>query len=140
MFLPGAVRVGYIDGKIVINPQRHELEKSDINLIVASSLQGVGNYRDNYGGYALKGSHWNTSRWNTSTAMLWMHMHLYITSCKLKKKIVLTQSQMETTLHVYSIHNQCRIYLPSSICQDIAPKVLFIKVKQYFIPQGMIYR
>eukprot|EP00105_Crassostrea_gigas_P011946 XP_011427789.1 PREDICTED: polyribonucleotide nucleotidyltransferase 1, mitochondrial [Crassostrea gigas] len=37
----GAVRVGYIDGKIVINPQRHELEKSDINLIVASSLQGV---------------------------------------------------------------------------------------------------
>lgn len=59
---------------------------------------------------------------------------------QIKKKIVLTYSQMETTLHVYSIHSRCRVYLPSSICQDIAPKVLFIKVKQYFIPQGMIYR
>lgn len=44
---------------------------------------------------------------------------------QIEKKIVLTQSQMETTLHVYSIHNQCRIYLPSSICQDIVLKVLY---------------
>nr|XP_022335129.1 polyribonucleotide nucleotidyltransferase 1, mitochondrial-like [Crassostrea virginica] len=37
----GAVRVGYLDKEFVINPLRHELEKSDINLIVTSSLQGI---------------------------------------------------------------------------------------------------
>lgn len=40
--LSGAVRVGYLDKEFVINPLRHELEKSDINLIVTSSLQGIG--------------------------------------------------------------------------------------------------
>lgn len=76
----------------MINPQRHELEKSDINLIVASSLQGVGNYRDNYGGYALKGSHWNTSH-----AFIYNLLQIY------KKKFVLTYSQMEL-LYMYILY------------------------------------
>ncbi|XP_062588691.1 polyribonucleotide nucleotidyltransferase 1, mitochondrial-like [Saccostrea cucullata] len=37
----GAVRVGYVDDRFVINPLRHELEQSKINLVVTSSKQGI---------------------------------------------------------------------------------------------------
>ncbi|XP_056021398.1 polyribonucleotide nucleotidyltransferase 1, mitochondrial-like isoform X2 [Ostrea edulis] len=37
----GAVRVGYVDKSFVINPLRHELERSDINLMITSSKQGI---------------------------------------------------------------------------------------------------
>ncbi len=37
----GAVRVGKIDGKIVINPTDEELEKSDLDLVVAGKKDGI---------------------------------------------------------------------------------------------------
>ena len=37
----GAARVGYIDGKYVLNPSCEDLEKSDLNLVVAGTTEGV---------------------------------------------------------------------------------------------------
>ncbi len=37
----GAARVGYIDGSFIINPLRHEIEKSELDLVVAGTDEGV---------------------------------------------------------------------------------------------------
>ncbi|WP_142849380.1 polyribonucleotide nucleotidyltransferase [Telmatospirillum sp. J64-1] len=37
----GAARVGYIDGQYVLNPRRDELPKSDLDLVVAGTTEGV---------------------------------------------------------------------------------------------------
>src|ERR1051326_8896136 len=37
----GAARVGYLDGSYVINPTLEQIEKSDLDLIVAGTTEGV---------------------------------------------------------------------------------------------------
>ena len=37
----GASRVGYIDGKYVLNPSKAELEKSKLDLVVAGTKDAV---------------------------------------------------------------------------------------------------
>src|SRR5215208_6281534 len=37
----GGVRVGYLDGKFVINPTLEQIEKSDLDLVVAGTKEGV---------------------------------------------------------------------------------------------------
>jgi polyribonucleotide nucleotidyltransferase len=37
----GASRVGYIDGRYILNPKQDELEKSELNLVVAGTREGV---------------------------------------------------------------------------------------------------
>jgi polyribonucleotide nucleotidyltransferase len=37
----GAVRVGYVDGKVVINPTYDQIQESKIDLIVAGTLKGI---------------------------------------------------------------------------------------------------
>jgi polyribonucleotide nucleotidyltransferase len=37
----GAARVGYLDGKVVINPTLEQTEKSDLDLVVAGTQEGV---------------------------------------------------------------------------------------------------
>ncbi len=36
-----AARVGYLDGKYVINPTLEQIEKSDLDLVVAGTTEGV---------------------------------------------------------------------------------------------------
>ncbi|HEY6981364.1 polyribonucleotide nucleotidyltransferase [Reyranella sp.] len=37
----GAARVGYLDGKLIVNPTLEETEKSDLDLVVAGTQEGV---------------------------------------------------------------------------------------------------
>ncbi|XP_011305929.1 polyribonucleotide nucleotidyltransferase 1, mitochondrial [Fopius arisanus] len=37
----GAVRVGYLDNEILVNPTRHEIQKSSLNLIIAAAGQNL---------------------------------------------------------------------------------------------------
>ena len=37
----GASRVGYVDGKYVLNPSKEELEKSSLDLVVAGTKDAV---------------------------------------------------------------------------------------------------
>src|SRR6185437_6212028 len=37
----GAARVGYVDGRFVVNPTLEQVEKSDLDLVVAGTTEGV---------------------------------------------------------------------------------------------------
>src|SRR6185312_5183452 len=37
----GAARVGYLDGQLVVNPTLEQIEKSDLDLVVAGTTEGV---------------------------------------------------------------------------------------------------
>ena len=37
MFSTGAVRVGFTDGRVIINPTRNELKQSELDLVVAAT-------------------------------------------------------------------------------------------------------
>jgi polyribonucleotide nucleotidyltransferase len=38
----GAVRIGDVDGELIINPTKQELQQSSLNLVVASTQHRVG--------------------------------------------------------------------------------------------------
>jgi polyribonucleotide nucleotidyltransferase len=39
---PGAIRIGDVDGELIINPTKQQLQQSSLNLVIASTEHKIG--------------------------------------------------------------------------------------------------